>query len=304
MSIFETVIATGSLFVLIIIKFFKNIRFAENFMLLGMIILFSGILIHGGYQKTGIYWIYIFPLISFFLKGNKVGFLWNIAFFTIVAAIVYLNHKGIIPLAYNLGELRQAALAYFIMTILAYIYEDVLLRSYREVSRLAITDQLTGLYNRRYILKKLEEEIERAKRYGTGLCVILLDVDNFKSINDEYGHDMGDKVLKGIAHLLKENTRNIDTVGRIGGEEFVIICPGTDVIGGKIVAEKIRGLVEELQVSVLPKISISVGVAVFRGDENPEELLKKADIALYEAKRSGKNKVVIFPEKTMVEKRG
>ncbi|WP_456384747.1 GGDEF domain-containing protein [Persephonella sp.] len=304
MSAFEALIATGALFNLLLLKVSGNVRLSEDFILFGMILLLSAVLIHGGYEKTGIYWIYTFPLVSFFLKGNKTGFIWNGAFFVIAAVIVYLSYAGVVPIAYSYSELRQAALAYIIVTILAYIYEDALLKSYREVSRLAVTDQLTGLYNRRYIFRKLEEEIERSRRYGTDLCVILLDVDDFKNINDRYGHDVGDVVLKSIADILRSNTRNVDTVGRLGGEEFVIICPETDAFRGRVVAEKIRKSVEELQVLSLPKISISVGVADFRGYEGPAELLKKADIALYKAKRSGKNRVVVFPEKAIVLKPG
>jgi len=294
MAVFEFFVGTGSFFNLVLIKKYRNVAFAENFILFGMILLLTVVLIHGGYHKTGIYWIYTFPLIAFFLKGNNSGLLWNFVFFSVVGILTLFNKLGYVSIAYTFDELRQALLAYVIVMVLAYIFEDALLKSYREVSKMAITDQLTGLFNRRFILRKLEEEIERAKRYGNSLCVILLDIDNFKSINDKYGHDVGDFVLKKVAQLIIENTRNVDTIGRLGGEEFVVICPETDRNGGYIVAEKIRKSIEGFEMIGLPKISISAGISSFTGKENPAQMLKKADIALYRAKKTGKNKVVLY----------
>ncbi len=124
----------------------------------------------------------------------------------------------------------------------------------------------------------------------------MLDIDNFKSINDRFGHDVGDTVLRKIADILVENTRAVDTVGRLGGEEFLIICPETGAMQGKFVAEKIRRAVEKLNLDRIPEVTVSIGVADFTGMESVEELIKKADDALYTAKRTGKNRVVIYSE--------
>jgi len=294
MATFEALIATGGVLNLLLLKVSKNVKLSEDIILFGMILLLSAILIHGGYSRTGIYWIFTYPLLAFFLKGNKVGFLWNSLFLITIFLLMILDHMGIIPIAFSCEEIRQAILAYVIITILAYVFEDALLKSYNEVSRLAITDQLTGLYNRRYIFEKLAEEIKKASRYKKKLCVILLDIDDFKKINDQYGHDTGDAVLREVARILKENTKESYTVGRLGGEEFVIICPETDAHLGKVVAEKIRKAIENLNVPPVSKLSVSIGISEFSGREDINELLKKADIALYRAKNTGKNKIVVY----------
>ncbi|WP_457626488.1 GGDEF domain-containing protein [Persephonella sp.] len=294
MALFETLIAAGGILNAILLKLTKNVRIAENFILIGMLLLICGIFVDGGYRNTGIYWIYTFPLLSFFLKGNKGGILWNIAFFVMAVSLVILDSTGYTTVAYSTDEIRQALIAYVIIMLLAYIFEEALLRSYNEVSRLAVTDQLTGLSNRYYIFSRLEEEIERAKRFDKNLCVILFDIDDFKQINDRYGHDVGDMVLSEFSRILKNSTRNVDTVGRLGGEEFIVICPGTDIVGGKITAEKIRMAAESAYMPEIGKITVSAGVAEFTGTENVAELVKNADVALYRAKKSGKNRVELY----------
>jgi len=297
MFAFEILVATGGILNAILLKITKNVKIAENFILLGMLILICGILVHGGYQRTGIYWIYTYPLLTFFLKGNRIGILWNVIFLFLVLVLMFLDYKNAVPIAFSADEIRQAILAYVIVMVLAYIFEEALLKSYSEVSRLAVTDQLTGLYNRYYIFNKLNDEIKRAKRFQRSFCVILMDIDNFKNINDKFGHDVGDFVLFEVAEVLREITRSIDTVGRLGGEEFIVICPNTDIVGGKITAEKIRSSIEKLHIPHVGKITVSVGVAEFTGDETAHELIKSADLALYKAKRSGKNKVELFSKR-------
>jgi len=114
----------------------RNVKLAENFILFGMLVLICGILVHGGYHRTGIYWIFTYPLLTFFLKGNKVGIIWNFVFISVVLVLVILDYKNIVPIAFSHDEIRQAVLAYAIVMVLAYIFEEALLKSYNEVSRL------------------------------------------------------------------------------------------------------------------------------------------------------------------------
>lgn len=159
---------------------------------------------------------------------------------------------------------------------------------------LSIRDELTILYNRRYILKRLDEEIERAKRYNRFFSCIMIDIDYFKKVNDTYGHPGGDIVLRYMGDMLRRNLRTVDIASRYGGEEFMLLLPETDLAGSKVVAEKLRHLVSSgFPPEGLPqdfKFTISLGIAIYpyHGD-NKERLIKSADEALYTAKAAGRN---------------
>jgi diguanylate cyclase (GGDEF)-like protein len=163
---------------------------------------------------------------------------------------------------------------------------------FEELNRLAITDPLTQLFNRRYIEEELRKEIERSKRYSRPLSVMVLDLDNFKIINDILGHQYGDEVLKKIGENLKKSCRKVDTVGRFGGDEFVIILPETNLEKSIKVANKIIKNLEKMEIK-FPKgekiyISISIGIASYpETSKDPEKILSLADSAMYNAKRLG-----------------
>jgi two-component system, cell cycle response regulator len=163
---------------------------------------------------------------------------------------------------------------------------------------MAITDALTGLFNRRYMESHLGTLIEQAKSRGKPLAVLILDIDYFKSINDTYGHDAGDDVLRDFALRIKRSIRGIDLACRYGGEEFVIVMPETDMAVAAMVAERLRRRIAAEpfainQASRTIPVTISIGIAAVRGrDDSPAALLKRADQALYRAKRDGRNRVV------------
>ncbi len=162
------------------------------------------------------------------------------------------------------------------------------IRLCEELSSLAVTDALTGLFNHRYFQDKLSSEIVRAKRYKHLLTLVMVDIDSFKTYNDRYGHLEGDRVLKQVAGIMRECTREVDIVSRYGGEEFMIILPETGLQGAKTMAEKIRKSVEK------KKITISAGIAGYKEDLSKDDLISQADQALYKAKAKGKNKSCIF----------
>ncbi len=159
---------------------------------------------------------------------------------------------------------------------------------------LSIRDELTVLYNRRYVLKRLDEEIERAKRYNRVFTCIMIDIDYFKKINDTYGHSIGDIVLRYMGEVLRKNLRTVDIASRYGGEEFLLILPETDLTGAKVVAEKLRHIVSNTEPPEgLPenfRFTISLGIAIYPYDaESRERLINAADEALYTAKGAGRN---------------
>ncbi len=165
-----------------------------------------------------------------------------------------------------------------------------------QLYEMAITDELTRLYIRRYFNLKLEGEIRRSKRYGHKMSLVMCDLDRFKSVNDTYGHQMGDVVLQTVAGVLRSNAREMDTPSRFGGEEFAVILPETDADGAVVMAERVRKAVEGLRIEGLPQsITISLGVASFpQHAAGVRELIGAADAALYNAKHQGRNRVCVF----------
>jgi two-component system, cell cycle response regulator len=177
------------------------------------------------------------------------------------------------------------------------------LRSEKEaLERLSLTDQLTGLFNRRWFQHALDQEIERSRRQGHGFALALVDLDHFKHVNDRYGHEVGDRALCLAANLLRGQLRKVDVCTRWGGEEFAIILPGTDRTGAHSVANRVlramreRGLLDATPLaggsSQAVKLTASMGVAVFPSPEvdGPDALFRAADSALYRAKRTGRDR--------------
>ncbi len=161
----------------------------------------------------------------------------------------------------------------------------------KKVEELAITDRLTQLYNRIHLDLILLQSIHNSTRYGLELSIIIIDIDKFKSVNDTYGHQVGDSVLKETAAILKKHVRKSDTLGRWGGEEFLVILPNTDINGAILLAEKLRVKLEEFDFSTIGTKTGSFGVSCFKKDDTENTILERADKALYKAKANGRNRV-------------
>jgi diguanylate cyclase (GGDEF)-like protein/PAS domain S-box-containing protein len=161
----------------------------------------------------------------------------------------------------------------------------------RELRIAATTDQQTGIYNRQYFDEHLHQAIREVDRYDGNLCVIMFDLDRFKQINDELGHDGGDEVLQRVVDRVRDKLRDTDVFARWGGEEFMILAPGIDRTGGERLADKLRSAVNTLESSAGHRVTASFGVAVYRRGEQWRRLLKRLDNALYAAKRGGRDRV-------------
>ena len=168
-----------------------------------------------------------------------------------------------------------------------------------KLTKLTVTDDRTNLHNDRYLKRRLAEEFKRARRYGSPLTLMLVDLDHFKQVNDKYGHECGDQVLAEFARVLVDNAREIDIVGRYGGEEFLMILPNTDAIRAAVVAERVRKATEEhvyRHKEFLVRITVSIGLASIPANaalRTEADLLRAADEALYRAKRTTRNKVIL-----------
>ncbi len=176
--------------------------------------------------------------------------------------------------------------------LLLFIY--YVLETKNRFERMAVTDKLTGLYNRYKFYQVANQEIERSKRHNRPLSLILFDIDWFKKINDTYGHDAGDRVLRSIAKLLHNNLRKYDLIFRWGGEEFIVLAPETDATNAKKLAEKIRTLISSYDFKEPKEVTVSLGVAELgENDTDIDSLVKRADNALYISKKDGRNRTTL-----------
>ena len=177
-------------------------------------------------------------------------------------------------------------------------YSDFLKESVQNTMEMAVKDPLTGLYNRRYMETHMTSHVKLAAEKKLPLSVLIIDIDHFKAVNDTYGHAGGDEILKEFAKRIEDNVRRIDLPCRMGGEEFVVIMPETDRDLALSVAERIREVVAMKPFHITDQgldadITTSIGVGCyFDGQDTPETILKRADLALYEAKEGGRNKVI------------
>jgi len=193
----------------------------------------------------------------------------------------------------------------FAVSIGATLMVDRAWRRQRRIAHLlekqAHTDPLTGLANRRHFMEVAEAELARSRRYDTPLSMLMIDIDHFKEVNDAYGHRAGDRVLQQLARTCQEILREVDVAGRVGGEEFAILLPETEVEGAFEVAERLRTAVAAAEVpreEGLPiRITVSVGVAAIDGSTNLDTLMSQADDALYDAKHCGRNLTRRFGQK-------
>ena len=198
-------------------------------------------------------------------------------------------------------ESKMGLLKYFYPIALLIVIFNILtivvayLNVGKELEYLATFDNLTNVYNRYSFRKILYKELLRAERYSHGVALIYFDIDHFKAVNDEHGHQTGDTILKEIGKLATSTIRQTDSIARIGGEEFAIIAPEIDQDDAARMAEKIRSKIEEHSFSVIKQLTVSIGIAHFRNGITTDELIEEADKALYKAKEKGRNKVVNFP---------
>lgn len=187
--------------------------------------------------------------------------------------------------------------ALLVTTITGFVLIQKQERFDAKLIELASTDALTGLLNRRTLMKAAERRVEEARRYGQSLSILMLDIDKFKRINDKFGHLEGDRVLQAVANVMTSCSRRTDYLGRFGGEEFMLVCPSSDAEEAGILAERIRAAIENREGdSRLHKynITVSIGVAAMSSPEaQVRDMIDAADRAMYRAKKAGRNRVVI-----------
>lgn len=232
----------------------------------------------------GTYWCYPLLLFFYFVLSRRMANLCGVLLLVVVTIIVlqYIGREVTIRFAVSLG----------LLMVMANIIVSRIADLHRQLLEQTIRDPLTGAFNRRYMESRLNEAVSQKQRQETSASVLALDIDFFKRINDELGHAAGDKVLRGMVKIIIGRVRLSDKLFRVGGEEFLLFLPETDETKAAIVAEHLRLLIAEATLLANRPVTVSIGVSELQADESLEDWIKCADDALYQAKESGRNRIV------------
>lgn len=230
-----------------------------------------------------VYWIYPALMAVFYLLRPPLAV--PIALVTVAALVPILkNHIDSLTVA-------VIVMTILVMSAFAFAFSLISNRQRQQLEQLATQDPLTGAGNRRHMDSKLDDVVNGHKRTESTASIVLLDLDHFKKVNDVHGHAVGDQILKRITEIVNSRIRITDSLYRIGGEEFVIVLEGQDIQRAGHVGEELRSIVETSQLVPDQTVTISLGVAELNSDESPDEWLRRADEALYRAKRAGRNAI-------------
>lgn len=284
-------------------KFFNNTKVSSSLTLYTLFLLMFYLVYTGGVENTGPLWIFIVAPVSLFLRGFKRG-LFDLAIFGLSISIIMFTPTDLISHTIYSTEFKLRLIYSFLtVTFLSALYEYSRERAYKELlilsseyQQLAHLDPLTQLSNRRDALRVLERERIRSIRNNEPVSIILCDVDHFKQVNDRYGHNAGDAVLKDLASIFSQKIREQDYVARWGGEEFLFILPQTSASNAQVIAHKIKDEVANSSINFEMhniKFTVSMGIEQVGDNQTTDEIINRADKYLFQAKNAGRNQ--IFP---------
>jgi len=243
-------------------------------------------------KNLGLIWTIFIPILAITLYGHKTGGILSLIYYLFMFSLVIYGLDAWESQNWNLVSLIRYLITSIVLLFVIFVTQYSFVQTQTALNAQTITDPLTQLYNRRKIDDALAHTLKMINRSAKPLSLVILDIDNFKSVNDTYGHLIGDDVLKDVAKILKNTMRDIDTVGRWGGEEFIIILPETPLNEARISMERLRDHMNNHEFPAVGHISCSYGVCtVHSSQHNPQELITCADDALYEAKKTGKDRV-------------
>ncbi len=275
---------------------------------LAMWILSVEVVAHAALAVTLLGWnsgfqYYLIPLIPFLMFNDRARTLTvTLASACVLLAFAWLRASSSLSLALpkslEVFKYANMVIPFWMLGLLSYYFRIASANVERKMSEMALTDPLTGLFNRRQMNQRLQEEVARFRRLATDFSVIIADVDHFKDVNDRHGHDMGDRVLARVALLFTEGLRAGDAVARWGGEEFLVLLPGTHLKAAEEVAQRLRAAAQTRLGAIDglgAELTVTFGVAAFAAFGSLEACLKAADEALYRGKAAGRNRVVTDP---------
>jgi diguanylate cyclase (GGDEF)-like protein len=290
-----------------LLRYTGNVRLvSESLAVVVYLVLLSLVYRTGGVVSPSVLWLGVCPVMTSTTGGAKPGWRWTCIVTLTIIAIFALDTAGLFPMPVvdGLRIVGFISLVSFIlvMAVFLLIYERINSTAIEKLDHalgiihtLAIHDELTGLVNRREVLRMALQEKHRSSRKGLPFCLCLIDVDHFKKINDSFGHMVGDEVLRRIASQIGDQIRVTDCFGRYGGEEFLLVLGATDLGGAADLVERIRLSIAGMQLTELNglPVTISVGIAQYRAEEAIESTLSRADKALYAAKAGGRNQLAL-----------
>ncbi len=260
----------------------KRAPFPFGFLLIPM-----GVSIMLSLKQQGFYgalWTYPAVLFCYFVLPRRAANVGSLTLSVLASATAYIYVGPEITLRFVVSLGLTVVIINIILNIIGQLQ--------RELVGQALTDPLTGAYNRRQMDISLAEAIERNRRTGAPVSILVLDIDHFKRVNDDFGHHVGDKVLKGMVALIKNRSRKLDRLFRMGGEEFLLLLPDTRANAAVKQAEALRKLMSESRLIEQRPVTISIGVAEYWSEQTQEAWMQTADDALYQAKHQGRNRVV------------
>lgn len=273
--------------------------------------LFSTALFTGGIDSSSMVWMAFVPIAATIMAGTRDAIPWGVISLSSIVGLYSMKQYFGIDLTLvqpkSVDRMIDLTTVTIVIGTATWLNERAKAHAMRHLERaramlnhLATVDPLTNVFNRRYFFDRAQVELELAKLRNSRTSILLLDIDHFKKINDSYGHTVGDQILTGMVALCQDNLREIDTLARLGGEEFVILLPQTDLAEARRIAERLRNTLERTPIltdSGPLRVTISIGVIshpTAEADLPVHELVQQADQAMYLAKRSGRNRVVAW----------
>lgn len=254
------------------------------------------VLVNYAFPFLGLWMLFLLPLFGVIIL-YPTWIVGNLCVFILVVIRFLTQHaafSGQIPIDYLSRSVSTSIVAWFILLVVTFFVKKIN-SLITELQQLSFTDNLTQTFNRTYLNAHAAKLLADSVMRNESLCLLLLDLDNFKALNDRYGHSFGDAVLRKVTEAVRTTTRRTDMFIRLGGEEFALFLPNTSLSEGVMTAERIREMVEQLALDYGGQpvhVTISVGITL-HGQESLEQLMEKADEAMYQAKSTGRNKVVV-----------
>jgi diguanylate cyclase (GGDEF)-like protein len=278
-------------------------KFSANLVTTSLMLLMVYLVFNGGVNGTGPLWIYIVPPVALFFGGMRKGTR-NLGLFVLVISVLmfYPNDEWL-GTSYTFEFKSRLIYSFLTVSCSFAFYEYIRQNSFHRLQemsqkfeRQAMSDPLSGLLNRRGMRENLQNEFDRSQRYSNNLTLMMCDIDHFKVVNDQYGHDKGDEIIKSLATIFKSGLRKQDSLARWGGEEYLFLLPETNGSQAMQLAEKLRSKIEETQYKQDDKtfsITISIGLHQMASTDTINQAITKADTNLYKAKEQGRNRCIL-----------